>query len=549
MHGTALVPLAEFGPFDALSDEAHQHYIDGFADRAVLACRTYQPLARAAGDLATLRYLLYTEAVALVELGRHAEAVAQARTILSLSGPDEHVWRAKALAMVAEASTREGQHSRALGALAEADWAVSAVPQGTYGFLSASMAVALALRSVTLFEHADERLCELLHVDDDWIRLLVVHELTELSATWGVSLALIGRVEEARAQFLMTLERSLHMQRLAWVADHRTMVARAEVFEAFALLHLGEPELAVGRALAATGRFDHRPELLETQLCRMVMARKAQSEGDYALARELLRAAVADATANGREAWVGMALEALAEVAAAEHGETPTTAIWRDLARSALARLWSEREGRFSALQDRDHIRRLTAETDRMGRAVLQDPLTGLGNRRLLVATLEAGTRPLSVVFIDVDNFKAVNDQYSHAVGDEVLRRIAQVLRSQCRAEDVIVRYGGDEFIVLTAHDDHRARSVAERVHRAIRTYPWHEVERGLAITVSIGVGVPDDGTENPLVSADIALIAAKRAGRDQVADLDLDLDGLEDGLGGDLELEADDVPGSVSAG
>ena len=184
-----------------------------------------------------------------------------------------------------------------------------------------------------------------------------------------------------------------------------------------------------------------------------------------------------------------------------------------------------------------------------MGRAVLQDPLTGLGNRRLLVATLEAGTRPLSVVFIDVDNFKAVNDQYSHAVGDEVLRRIAQVLRSQCRAEDVIVRYGGDEFIVLTAHDDHRARSVAERVHRAIRTYPWHEVERGLAITVSIGVGVPDDGTENPLVSADIALIAAKRAGRDQVADLDLDLDGLEDGLGGDLELEADDVPGSVSAG
>jgi diguanylate cyclase (GGDEF)-like protein len=532
------VPFSEFGPFDELSDLAHQHYIDGFADRAVLACRTYQPLARAAGDLATWRYLLYTEAVALVELGRHGEAVEQARTILSLSGPDDHVWRAKALAMVAEASTREGQHSRALGALAEADWAVSAVRPGSYGFLSAGMAVALALRSVTLFEHADERLCELLRVEDDWIRLLVVHELTELSATWGVSLALIGRVEEARAQFLTTLQRSVHMQRLGWAADHPTMVARGEVFEAFALLHLGDGELAVGRALAATDRFEHRPELLETQLSRMVLARSATGQGDFARARELLRSAVADATANGREAWVGMALEALADVEAAEHGETPATALWRDLARSALARLWSEREGRFSALQDRDHIRRLTAETDRMGRDVLQDPLTGLGNRRLLVATLEAGTRPLSVVFIDVDNFKAVNDQYSHAVGDEVLRRIAHLLRAQCRAEDVIVRYGGDEFIIVTAHDDDRARSVAERVHRAIRTHPWQELERSLSITVSIGVGSPKDGAENPLVAADIALIAAKRAGRDRVAepdaDLDLDLEmGLEtDGVG-----------------
>ncbi|EYR65148.1 hypothetical protein N866_13205 [Actinotalea ferrariae CF5-4] len=516
-----LVPVREFGPFDELSDQAHQHYIDGFAERAVAACRTYQPLARAAGDLSTLRFLLYTESISLMELGRHGDAVDAARTILSLSGPDDHVWRAKALAMVAEASTREGQQSRALGALAEADWAVSAVPSGSYGHISASMAVALALRSVTLFEHADERLCELLHVQDDWIRLLVVHELTELAATWAVSLALLGRVEDARVEFLTTLERSLHMQRLGWTTDSPAMVARGEIYEAFALLNLGEPELALGRALAAKDRFQHRRELLETQLYRLVTAQAATAAGDFERARELLRAAVADATANGREAWVGMGLEALAEVDVAEHGETPATAIWRDLARSALARLWSEREGRFTALQDRDHIRRLTAETDRMGRVVLQDPLTGLGNRRLLVATLEASPRPMSVVFIDVDNFKAVNDQYSHAVGDEVLRRIAQVLRAQCRAEDVIVRYGGDEFIILTAHDDRRARSVAERVHRAIRNHPWDELERGLTVTVSIGVGVPDASTDNPLVAADIALITAKRAGRDQVAGLE----------------------------
>lgn len=520
-HDGTLVLVGDFGPFDALSDEAHQHYIDGFAERAVQACRTFEPLARAAGDLATLRFLLYTESISLVELGRHREAVEAARTILSHSGPDDHVWRAKALAMIAEASTREGQHSRALGALAEADWSVGAVRAGSYGHLSASMAVALALRSVTLFEHADERLCELLRVENEWFRLLVVHELTELAATWGVSLTLIGRTEDARTQFAATLERSVHMQRLGTATGSGAMVARGEVYEAFALLNLGEGELALARARAASHRFEHRRELLETQLYRLVTARAATTSGDFAGARRLLSAAVADATANGREAWVAMALEALADVDVAEHGETPATAIWRDLARSALARLWSEREGRFTALQDRDHIRRLTAETDRMGRVVLQDPLTGLGNRRLLVATLEASTRPMSVVFLDVDNFKAVNDQYSHAVGDEVLRRIAQLLRAQCRAEDVIVRYGGDEFIVLTAHDDRRARSVAERVHRAIRTHPWHEVERGLVVTVSIGVGVPDASTDNPLVAADIALITAKRAGRDRVAGLE----------------------------
>ncbi|MBC7307633.1 MAG: hypothetical protein H5T80_12050, partial [Dietzia sp.] len=151
-----LVPVPEFGPFDHLSDEAHQHYVDGFTERAVTACRTYQTVARAAGDLTTLRFLLYTESISLADVGRHDEAIEAARAILALSGPDDHVWRAKALAMVAEASTRQGAHSRALGALAEADWAVGAVRPGTYGFLSASMAVALALRSVTLFEHADE---------------------------------------------------------------------------------------------------------------------------------------------------------------------------------------------------------------------------------------------------------------------------------------------------------------------------------------------------------------------------------------------------------
>ncbi|GGC10633.1 diguanylate cyclase [Cellulomonas carbonis] len=518
MPSTDLVLVGEFGPYDELSDIAHQQYVDGYAARGVAMCRRWQRLTRAAGDMTTYRFLLYTESICLQDLGRHEEAVAVARRLLGVTDQADAVWRAKALAMVAEASTRQGNHARAMGALAEADWAMHTIPPGTYGHLSASMAVALALRSVNLYENADERLRALQFAADPVVRLLVVHELAELSAAWAVSLTLVGDDAAAAGHYRRLAGRALNMQRCARAADSPAMMARGEVFEAFALMHLGQLDLATARVRATTNRFDNRPELLETQLARLVLARAATEAGAYEGARVLLELSIRDAQSNGRDTWLATALEALADVDVAEHGRTPAAGIWKAVARGALARLWAEREGRFSALQDRDHIRRLTAETDRMGRVALQDPLTGLGNRRLLVSTLESATRPMSVVFIDVDDFKSINDLHSHAVGDEVLRRIGQILRAQCRTEDVIVRYGGDEFIILTSSDTERARTVAERVHEAIRSAGWRDVSPGLAVTVSVGVGQPDGGDESPLVAADIALLAAKRAGRDRVA-------------------------------
>ncbi|MDT0165789.1 GGDEF domain-containing protein [Actinotalea sp. AC32] len=518
MPSTDLVLVGEFGPYDELSDIAHQQYVDGYAARGVAMCRRWQRLTRAAGDMTTYRFLLYTESICLQDLGRHEEAVAVARRLLGVTDQADAVWRAKALAMVAEASTRQGNHARAMGALAEADWAMHTIPPGSYGHLSASMAVALALRSVNLYENADERLRALQFAADPVVRLLVVHELAELSAAWAVSLTLVGDDAAAAGHYRRLAGRALNMQRCARAAGSPAMMARGEVFEAFALMHLGRLDLATARVRATTNRFDNRPELLETQLARLVLARAATEAGAYEGARVLLELSIRDAQSNGRDTWLATALEALADVDVAEHGRTPAAGIWKAVARGALARLWAEREGRFSALQDRDHIRRLTAETDRMGRVALQDPLTGLGNRRLLVSTLESATRPLSVVFIDVDDFKSINDLHSHAVGDEVLRRIGQILRAQCRTEDVIVRYGGDEFIILTSSDTERARTVAERVHEAIRSAGWRDVSPGLAVTVSVGVGLPDGEDESPLVAADIALLAAKRAGRDRVA-------------------------------
>lgn len=517
MPSTDLVLVGEFGPYDELSDIAHQSYIDGYAARAVAMSRAWQTLTRAGGDMTSYRYLLYTESICLQDLGRHEEAVAVARRLLGVTDQNDAVWRTKALAMVAEASTRQGKHSRAMGALAEADWAMHTVPPGSYGHLSASMAVALALRSVNLYEHADERLRALQFAEDPIVRLLVVHELTELSAAWAVSLTLVGDDRAAAGHYRRLAGRALNMQRCAREADSPSMTARGEVFEGFALMNLGHLDLATARVRATNNRFDNRPELLETQLARLVLARAATAAGAYEGARVLLELSIRDAQSGGRDTWLAMALEALADVDVAQNGDTPAAGIWKAVARGALARLWAEREGRFSALQDRDHIRRLTAETDRMGRVALQDPLTGLGNRRLLVSSLESAKRPLSVIFIDVDDFKSINDLHSHAVGDEVLRRIGQILRAQCRGEDVIVRYGGDEFIILTSSDEDRAHTVAERVHQAIRSAGWREVSPGLRVTVSVGVGQPDGGDESPLVAADIALLSAKRAGRDRV--------------------------------
>ena len=90
----------------------------------------------------------------------------------------------------------------------------------------------------------------------------------------------------------------------------------------------------------------------------------------------------------------------------------------------------------------------------------------------MMASAIDSAAEELSAVFVDVDQFKQVNDCYSHAVGDEVLRRIAVILRTQCRSEDVPVRYGGDEFLILVFGGGTAAEGVAERLHEAVRSRP-----------------------------------------------------------------------------
>jgi diguanylate cyclase (GGDEF)-like protein len=154
----------------------------------------------------------------------------------------------------------------------------------------------------------------------------------------------------------------------------------------------------------------------------------------------------------------------------------------------------------------------------------ITDPLTGAFNRRhmqdRLQEALESGRRrpaPVSLLIIDIDHFKRVNDEHGHKAGDTVLQALVSVIRKRARAIDLLFRMGGEEFVLLlpdTAEED--AFKVADELRLAIADTPLLE---GVTVTVSMGVGaaLPADTVESWIKDTDHALYAAKRAGRNTV--------------------------------
>ena len=516
--------LGAFGPLDLLSDWAHELYLDGFSARAVVAAREAMPVAAGAGDLRTLRYLHYTAGVALIEQRRWEEAIAHAHELLGVIEADDLAWRAKALSLLGDASLRLGHASQAVDALAEAYALVERAAPQRYNDLSATMAVAVVLGHAQLFAPAEAlfRLCETapaVRGDDPATRIarvLVLQEYSVLHATWGAALELDGREPEGRQHHVRSAELALHMMRLTG-DDDVPMNARAQMVEAWAQLRLGQVELAMSRLQQAMPRFELRPELPEVQIGRLARAVGLREDERFDDARAELAEVLEGAQLTDRIVWELAALSALALVEVAEHGDHPAREYFERARRAASHRLWVERESRFFALRDRISLRALAAEASQLGQDALLDPLTGLGNRRMLDAGI-AESLGGAALFVDVDLFKQVNDRFSHAVGDEVLRRIADILRAQCRSHDVVVRFGGDEFVVLLpATSAQEAAAVAERVRSAVSREPWDDLHQGLGVSVSVGVAASDASADKVLKDADAALYEAKEAGRNRV--------------------------------
>ncbi len=177
--------------------------------------------------------------------------------------------------------------------------------------------------------------------------------------------------------------------------------------------------------------------------------------------------------------------------------------------------------GRFEAL-----LSELKEAVARLEEQALRDELTGLYNRRALDRRLEEEVhralrhgRSFSLLFIDVDDFKGLNDSYGHCLGDKVLQEIGKILLANGRAMDVFFRYGGEEFVaILPETKTSDAVKVAERVRRAVAERPL--AGGAVQVTVSVGVATfPDHGgsVSELLESADRAQYRAKGRGKNRV--------------------------------
>lgn len=156
--------------------------------------------------------------------------------------------------------------------------------------------------------------------------------------------------------------------------------------------------------------------------------------------------------------------------------------------------------------------------------AAMQDPLTGLYNRRIFnrminheLAEWERYHRTLSLVLIDIDHFKKVNDGHGHDAGDRVLVELSEILRSQCRPSDLPCRWGGEEFAWLMPETNvASAQKAAERLRGVIEAHAFSGID---ALTISLGVAEAIDGEDSDMLTkrADEALYRAKKEGRNRV--------------------------------
>lgn len=177
-----------------------------------------------------------------------------------------------------------------------------------------------------------------------------------------------------------------------------------------------------------------------------------------------------------------------------------------------------------------------TLNFETLRRTSLVDPLTGVNNRRFLEQRIEEEIdrslrthQPLSCLFLDIDYFKRINDNFGHQAGDHVLASIACVIKKHLRSNDVLSRYGGEEFVALLSETDAlRVYEIAERIRKAIAALAIKYQEAAIDVTLSIGVATFEPTTaslktceiaQRLIQAADTALYQAKHNGRNRVED------------------------------
>jgi diguanylate cyclase (GGDEF)-like protein len=302
-------------------------------------------------------------------------------------------------------------------------------------------------------------------------------------------------------------------------------------------------QLEAGVQCAAAYRHDWAQIKCGHQLGLALTQQQRYLEAEQALLEAQAIAADNEFTQLLRDCWLALsqlyeqmgqtqqALFALQAAHKLEHHLAKSAPIL-ELEPRILKRL-AQLETRFSLEISRQENRQLLAaqaqqmqKLNQLRTEVEQDPLTKLANRRWIDAHLPpqllkiSDSEPLSILLLDLDHFKQINDDFSHLAGDEVLRDLGQILQSACRDIDTPVRYGGEEFLVaLQGLNLFSAAKVAERIRTQVLEHPWPNSINGRAVTISIGVAQAHagDNISSLIERADQALYRAKSLGRNRI--------------------------------
>lgn len=267
----------------------------------------------------------------------------------------------------------------------------------------------------------------------------------------------------------------------------------------------------------------------------LTLAEAYQRENQHEQAIELLESSLQDAQNAGLKDKVARAYELLAE--SQEKLGDPMGAIVSLKTAHQLHKRFAHERAKWWAqsVEARMQLQQalLEAEVHKLRSQELEiltaqlhslahlDPLTGVLNRRALDLHLpryQSHAAPYTMVLLDIDHFKTINDRFGHQTGDEVLRHLGQLLKHHSRQSDLVIRYGGEEFLLVLTLQPQNAHAACERLRYAIATYPWNQIQPDLWVTASVGYACSDDRTPEALIQeADQCLYQAKHSGRNRV--------------------------------
>ena len=505
------VPVTAFGPLTLLALRVHRMATTGSCHEALAAADAYLAIARAAGDTKTVPFLLQGKMYADITMGRIPEAALLGEQILRLHRTAGNLLgEAKVLCDLAQIDVLRMRYADGMRNLARAGVLLDGQTGNSDRRRSALCSFAEAATAAEMYETAAETYE---HLSGASSAFELVHAMTLLY--WGIRLGHVGRTDEGATR----LRSSAAITR-RHVEVHTDDFSSSAML-ALALAKLGEVVPAEKLARDAIMPLRTGENYQYARMAHLALGISLRTQGALQEARRELVAARELCAFSPRPDEPPIIGYEMAQTALEMDGGQHSRDLFEVVA-GQVRELWRARLLRLTILRQARQREELEAARRRAEREIMRDPLTGLGNRRrfdLLMGRIDGGriAPPLALLLIDIDHFKAVNDAYSHIAGDRALREVATILRAHCRAEDVPVRYAGDEFTLFLRGDASVGREVAERIRVAVARA---DILAGVRLTVSVGLAVLRPGmTGDDLFRvADERLYAAKWSGRNTVA-------------------------------